>query len=150
MQRQARSGPMGHGDTVEVYGATSKDRGYYVARLDYPGGREAFFLRNPEAKLRINPLKKWRKGEKNVAAGSVVIYQHADYKGRSSSFKPGRHNIGALGIGNDELTSLRVPKGRKVRLYEHANFKGRSMEVTRDMRYVGKSWNDRVSSLIID
>lgn len=56
-----RSAAFRDGEEVFVHGATSRDRGYYIARLNYPDGREAFFLKNPRAEIVITPIDKWQK-----------------------------------------------------------------------------------------
>ena len=58
---QPRSPAFAHGETVEVLGGGKHDRGFYIARIEYPGGREAFFLRNPNAKVMIRPVQSWKK-----------------------------------------------------------------------------------------
>lgn len=78
---------------------------------------------------------------------SVVIYEHANYRGRSKKFYPGNYDIRQLGIGNDVLSSIKVPKGMGVRIYEHAGFKGKSKEYTANVSFVGNAWNDKTSSI---
>ena len=54
-----------------------------------------------------------------------------------------------LGIGNDQLSSVKVDDGLKVILYEHANFQGRTFEITKNTPFVGESFNDLTSSILV-
>lgn len=79
----------------------------------------------------------------------VVIYSDSEYQGISQELEPGSYNLDKLTIGNDTLSSLRVPSGMRVILYEHAGFTGRSKEFTKDTPQVGDDFNDKTSSLEI-
>ena len=78
---------------------------------------------------------------------TVIIYQHANYQGIGQRLEVGKYDVNQLAIGNDQLSSLRVPDGMHARLFEHAGFQGSFREITADTSYVGKQWNDRISSL---
>jgi len=68
----------------------------------------------------------------NLGAERATIYQGLDYSRQAQELEPGKYDVGDLEIGNDDLTSLKVPEGFKVTLYEHADFEGRSLELTED------------------
>ncbi|MCB9766391.1 MAG: hypothetical protein H6739_41835 [Alphaproteobacteria bacterium] len=80
---------------------------------------------------------------------SVTIYQHANFQGASQSLDVGRYDIGQLTIGNDQLSSVRVPAGYKVTLYQHADFQGASVSYTDDVTFVG-AFNDQTSSIVVE
>lgn len=81
----------------------------------------------------------------------VVIYAHANFQGASKALSEGRYfDVNSLGIGNDRLSSLRVPAGMQVTLYEHAHGLGRSKIFTQDTSYVGDDFNDITSSLKVE
>lgn len=98
----------------------------------------------------------------------VILYSDANYSGHAKLLYLDRYNTEDLGlradqvknptaeqaakvgIGNDGLSSLRVPAGRKVVLYEHGNFSGRTMVCVADTPYVGDSVNDKVSSIAVE
>lgn len=80
----------------------------------------------------------------------VVIYQSGCFTGSCIDFAPGQYDVDKLGIGNDKLSSIKVPKGLKVTIYEHAQFKGNSISYTSDVEYVGKDFDDICSSLIVE
>ncbi|MUG91313.1 Tolloid-like protein 1 [Scytonema sp. UIC 10036] len=84
-----------------------------------------------------------------VGSNRVVIYSDSDFQGRSQELEPGRYDVGQIAIGNDHLSSLKVPSGLRVILYEHAGFQGRSKVFASDTPYVGDDFNDFASSLEI-
>ena len=79
----------------------------------------------------------------------ITIYEHANFQGRSQTLTAGQYDVAQLLIGNDTLSSARVPVGMVLRLYEHAHYQGASIEYRQDTPYVGGEWNDRVSSIIV-
>ena len=81
---------------------------------------------------------------------SVQIYSDINYAGATQVLQPGKYNIGALTIGNDQLSSLTVPSGMKVTLYSSSNFLGSTMICVRDTAFVGASVNDQISSILVE
>jgi hypothetical protein len=83
----------------------------------------------------------------------VTIYQHCWYGGYAINLPPGRYNLAALqarGMRNDDISSVRVPRGRVVSLYQHDNFQGRAMSTGVDQNcLVNFGFNDVVSSIIV-
>jgi hypothetical protein len=84
-----------------------------------------------------------------VGPTRVVIYSDRDYQGTSQELEPGRYDVNQVAIGNDRLSSLKVPSGLRVILYEHGGFQGRSKVFASDTPYVGDDFNDFASSLEI-
>jgi hypothetical protein len=80
----------------------------------------------------------------------ATIYEHGDYQGRIQRLSPGKYNIGDLVIGNDRLSSLKVPEGIRVTLYEHANFMGNEKRFDTDSPWVGDDFNDKTSSVLVE
>ncbi len=78
----------------------------------------------------------------------VTIFADGNFAGASQSLGVGRHDFGALTIGNDKLSSLRVPPGLKVTLYEHGGFAGKSWVFTTDTPLVAN--NDMTSSIVVE
>lgn len=79
----------------------------------------------------------------------VTIYSEK-FSGKSQELEPGEYGASKLTIGENELTSLRVPKGFEVTLFEHGNFKGLKTIVDRDTDYSkSKMFNNIYSSLIV-
>jgi hypothetical protein len=81
---------------------------------------------------------------------TVIIYQDGSYQGASQELREGSYDIESLTIGNDQLSSLTVPKGMKVTLYEHGGFSGRSKIFTEDTPWVGDDFNDVTSSIKVE
>jgi hypothetical protein len=82
----------------------------------------------------------------------VTIYQD-NFSGEQTLLGPGKYEFADFGFDNDQLSSVRIPKGLKVRLYEHAAFQGRSLEFTNDVaadELVRSKFNDKASSLIVE
>ncbi len=83
------------------------------------------------------------------SCGPACIFEHNNYAGRSSQLWPGRYDISQLTIGNDCISSVKVPHGWKVTLYEHAGFTGRTKILTRDTASL-PDFNDMTSSIVVD
>ncbi len=88
----------------------------------------------------------------------VQIFTHADYAdewqgipGRSQQLSIGRYDDAEsqILIGNDQISSLKVPAGLGVRCYDHAWFQGPFIDFTADTPKVPMEWNDRISSIIV-
>src|SRR2546429_8768175 len=82
---------------------------------------------------------------------NVTIYEHANFQGRSQELTKGHYDnaLGQISIGNDSLSSLKVPHGLVVRLYEHFLFRGAFIDFRNDTPAVPLPWNDRASSIIV-
>lgn len=81
----------------------------------------------------------------------VEIFQHENFNGSSHSLiAPGRYNHRELGIGNDKLSSLIVPRGYEVTLYEHSGFQGRNMKFETGRYHTVGEFNDLTSSINIE
>jgi len=88
---------------------------------------------------------------------SATFYKHCNYGGWKKCLGVGRYNwVGAVGIRNDDMSSLKVPKGLKVTLYQHSNFRGsrrvfdaknRNLNISCLVNY---GFNDVVSSIVIE
>lgn len=80
----------------------------------------------------------------------VTIYSDTDYEGSAKLLDVGRYTASQLGIGDDKVSSVRVPAGMKATLYENSNFTGRTVICIANMPAIGKSANDRISSISIE
>ncbi|MFA6245580.1 MAG: beta/gamma crystallin-related protein [Mucilaginibacter sp.] len=92
----------------------------------------------------------------NDLTSSIIVkrvaffYSDRDYKGTSMYLTEGNWNDNHLSpVGNDNLSSVRVPKGVKVTLYEDANYQGKSRTLTDDCPYL-EGFNDIVSSIRVE
>jgi len=80
----------------------------------------------------------------------ATIYDAANYGGRSQTLGVGSYNMAELTIGNDTLSSLRVPEGLRVTLYQQANFRGATRSFTSDTSWVGDDFNDKTSAVLVE
>jgi hypothetical protein len=89
---------------------------------------------------------------KTHSSGSAIIYRDPHFTGTSQQLPMGARIDDAKGrllIGNDQLSSLKVPAEAVVRAYEHAWFQGALIDFTEDTPEVPTEWNNRISSLIV-
>ncbi|MBI5858813.1 MAG: hypothetical protein HZB42_14370 [Sphingobacteriales bacterium] len=82
---------------------------------------------------------------------AVIIYEDANYQGRSASLLPGTYSTMAqAGFFDNALSSLTVPPGYRVVLYDYENFGGKFYTITQSKPgFIISGWNDRTSSIIV-
>jgi len=78
----------------------------------------------------------------------VTLYRDYDYRGRSETFYNDVPVMKGTTIGNDELSSIQVPRGCHVTLYADTEYRGRSVELYENEPELGRTrvGNDSVSS----
>ncbi len=85
------------------------------------------------------------------AVTAVTVCQHADYAGYTVQLPVGTYTLGqlqALGVSNDDLSSVKVPSGRTVTLYKDDNFSGTSKVLASSVaNFTTISFNDVASSI---
>lgn len=85
--------------------------------------------------------------------GLVTVYKDCDYLGSSAGLSVGDYTLSqltALGVLDNDISSLKITEGYKAVLYDSDNFQGSSVEVTATSNcLVEISWNDKVSSIKI-
>jgi hypothetical protein len=79
---------------------------------------------------------------------AVWLYEHNNYGGRSQKLVIG-YNAGYLAVGNDVVSSVKVPAGLKVTLYEHAPGNGRVKILTADTPSL-PDFNDITSNVLVE
>jgi hypothetical protein len=87
---------------------------------------------------------------RDMSADQAIIYTDRDFSGTSQSLGPGVYDADKLTIGEDALSSLKVPAGWSVTLFVDSAFHGRTKKFTQDTTYVGDDFNDVTSSLIVN
>ena len=85
----------------------------------------------------------------NTNNAMVTLYSDCNYRGAAKSLGAGYHRSYDLGIGNDQLSSIKVPYGWSITVYSDENFKGRSASYSGDVYCFNREWNDQVSSVLI-
>lgn len=86
-----------------------------------------------------------------IPADAVAIfYQDYGYGGKAMGLKEGQHSMQVLqrGIGNDQISSLKVKPGYQVTLFQHDRFGGRKIVATKSMDLT--NFNDQASSILIE
>lgn len=82
----------------------------------------------------------------------ATVYQHCKFAGYKARLAPGRYTMAQLkkkGVKNDDLSSIKVPKGYEIVLFEHDNFSGRKLRLkNNDSCLIDNSFNDTISSII--
>ena len=84
-----------------------------------------------------------------TTTGLITAYSDCNFAGFSVGLKVGDYNqaaLGALGIYDKDIASLKVPMGYKVILYENDNYSGTSTEITANDTCM-TDWADRATSL---
>lgn len=84
--------------------------------------------------------------------GIIKTYKHGSYTGTEVQLGVGAYTtaeLNALGILDNDLSSIRVPGNMKVTLYDNNYFKGTSLTLTADNSFLG-SFNDKASSIIVE
>jgi hypothetical protein len=126
-------------------GVSSTADSLYIGRLDFPGGRGAFFKNNPKAKIELALV------EKPFTRG-VLLCEDDGYKGMAVWVRAG--NIipsieEQFGEMNDAVSSIKVYGGTKVTLYQDRDFKGNSKVVAADAPKL-PDFNDKASALKVE
>jgi len=89
-----------------------------------------------------------------INVNAVTVYKDSNYRGKSQRLDPGKYNWADIkkngAIGDDCISSLKVPSGYKVTLYHDPDFKTRPQSFTSNTSYVGNTLNDKTSSIIVE
>lgn len=87
-------------------------------------------------------------------AGPAVIIYKDNFSGASKKLTEGFYDFTDLGaVDNDQLSSVKIPKGWSVILYEHKESKGRSLVLTADANaalLIRNKFNDVTSSILVE
>ncbi len=85
--------------------------------------------------------------------GVATVYQDCNYGGYAVGLNEGRYTLSqlqALGVRNDDLSSLKVNPGYQVTLYENDNFGGRSVTKSGNAGcLVDDAFNDLATSVVV-
>jgi hypothetical protein len=84
----------------------------------------------------------------NKLTNQVLIYKDQNFTSEVQALYPGDYDMSSLTIGNDALSSLRIPSGWTVTLYTNSGFSGTSTTLTSDeAKLQDISWEDKASSI---
>jgi|GEM_PF-740037 len=82
----------------------------------------------------------------------VTVYKDCNYGGFSGGLAIGDYNLAALnalGVLDNDVSSLHVAQGYKAILFQDDNFGGTSTVINSDNACLNTTWNDNVSSIRI-
>jgi len=87
----------------------------------------------------------------NVSPVGATVYQDCNYGGYSVTLVEGSYTLSqlqALGVNNDDISSLKVQSGYQIILYADDNFTGTTLTLSSDNScLVNNSFNDNASSI---
>lgn len=90
--------------------------------------------------------------EDTTVSDSLKARLHRDTDLQSSyiSVGPGQYDIGDISVGNDAISSARVPPSVLVVLFQNSGFSGRVLALDRSApNFNAKDFNDRASSIVV-
>ena len=89
--------------------------------------------------------------EPDTDSAEVIVYKDRNYAGKSLSLKVGEYKMGQLSkVGNDAISSIKVPEGYTVTLYADNNFKGKTLTCDSNIPWLGDhNFNDITSSIVV-
>ncbi len=79
--------------------------------------------------------------------GKVILYQFTGYRGLDQVVSTGKYNNYQITLGDNKISSIRIPLGYKVVVYRDANFLGKTAEFTSSVDDLGSEWDNHISSL---
>lgn len=89
------------------------------------------------------------RGGKSSFDEAVILFSDAGFEGLAQRFGGHVPNLQKSKVGNDQVSSIRIPPGWVVTVYEHSDFKGRAETYKSDVENLKGSHvgNDTISSL---
>lgn len=88
-----------------------------------------------------------------ASSGVVTLYEHCGYGGYSAVLSEGSYTLSqlqALGVVNDDISSIQVQNGYEVTMYQHHDFTGNSLVKSGDDWCLDDDgFNDDISSLVV-
>lgn len=84
---------------------------------------------------------------------AVVLFTKCEYQGRSAKLHAGDYNLAQLvklGIANNSISSIKIPKGFAITLYENDFLRGNAGKLQRsDNCLINDKFDDRVTSVSV-
>ncbi|MFD2036602.1 hypothetical protein ACFSKL_17490 [Belliella marina] len=82
----------------------------------------------------------------------VMVYQHSNYNGWGVELSPGSYttaDLVALGVTDNDISSIKVPLGLKATLYAGDDFTGQAFDAGAGNIWFLSSFNDMTSSIVV-
>ncbi|WP_010520607.1 T9SS type A sorting domain-containing protein [Aquimarina agarivorans] len=131
-------------NTFNSIDISNEDRPYVLA-----GGQGMGFQKADVPARAKRPSKPTIGGDQK---NGVTVYLGCNFKGANATFAPGTYDFKQFKtrFRNDQLSSIKVPKGYKVTLYEH-DLKGKTLVLSSDNScLIAESFNDQTSSIKVE
>ena len=78
----------------------------------------------------------------------VTVYRDSDFRGSSQFLSAGYHNANSMGVGNDQISSIKVPQGWSVTVFKDSDYRGRNETLTHDASRLNE-FDNQISSMLI-
>lgn len=81
------------------------------------------------------------------------FYKDINYRGPLAGLSAGTYYLAGLqarGLADNDITSFTLPEGYQATLFENDSLQGTSINKTAGEAWIGNTWNDRISSMIIN
>ncbi len=85
-----------------------------------------------------------------LAQDHVTVYRDCGYRGSSHNLYEGEYRDRDLGVGNDAISAIRIPRGWKVIVYTDNNFRGTSRTFEESIECMPADINDEISSIRVE
>jgi hypothetical protein len=86
----------------------------------------------------------------NNITDQVLLYEDHYYSGKTVALRPGSYDLSTTTLGNDALTSLRIPSGWSVRVYQDSSTSGAYLDFTGDVpSLVDYGFSDVASNITV-
>jgi hypothetical protein len=85
----------------------------------------------------------------NSYGNGVAFFSDCNYSGMSTTLHEGAFSQSQMGIGDNTISSIKIPKGFSVLVFINDNFGGSMKNFTGDVKCIDPEWNDKISSVQI-
>ncbi len=103
--------------------------------------------------LQISAARSLLNGVVTPPTGVVNLYQHCDFGGYTAALKEGTYTLAqlnALGVLDNDVSSLKVQAGYQIQVFNENNFTGASIVKTADDScLVDDGFNDVITSVVV-
>jgi len=83
----------------------------------------------------------------------VSVFLATDYRGREIKLERGTYDLSELlsfAVSDNEIASIKIPAGYKIKIYSGVNFSGEMLELTTDTPVLNENYVRNISSLVVE